>query len=112
MEPSNDIDEVLAIFSRWTHAIVGYRSCDAPFYVPVTDCVRTLRRRILSRPELSEAKMLFERSGRPLPSDPGQSFVPGIAVMARQPGDTISSVGLHDPNPQGGVDRAARRVAD
>jgi hypothetical protein len=102
VEPSNDIDEVLAIFSRWTHAIVGYRSCDAPFYVLVTDCVRTLRERILSRPELSEARMLFERSGTPLPSDPGQGFVPGIAVMTRQPGDTISSVGLHDPNPQAG----------
>ena len=64
VEPSNDIDEVLAIFSRWTHAIVGYRSCDAPFYVLVTDCVRTLRERILSRPELSEAKMLFNAVAR------------------------------------------------
>jgi hypothetical protein len=102
VEPSNNIDEVLAIFSRWTHALVGYCSCDAPFYVLVTDCVRTLRERILGGVELSEVKILFDRNGMPPPSDPGQTFVPGMAVFARLPGDRISSVGLRDPRPRAG----------
>jgi hypothetical protein len=42
-EPSNDIEAVLAMFSRRTEALVGYNSCDAPFYVLLTDCVRSFR---------------------------------------------------------------------
>ncbi len=93
-EPSNDIDTVLSLFSRWKTAFVGYNACLAPFYVLLTDCVRTLRQRVLCHPEV---KILFERPGASLPADPRQSFVPGMALFGRQPGDTISTVALIDP---------------
>jgi hypothetical protein len=37
-KPSNDIDTVLALFSRDKGAFVGYSVCDAPFYILLTDC--------------------------------------------------------------------------
>jgi hypothetical protein len=101
-EPSNDIDTVLGLFSADQGAFVGYNSAAAPFYVLVTDCIRTLRQRTPTCRELSEVKQLFERNGASLPPDPGQLFVPGMAVVPRRPGDTISTVALHDPNPTAG----------
>src|ERR1700751_4235802 len=67
-EPSNDIDTVLSLFSRWKTAFVGYNACAAPFYVVLTDCVRTLRQRVLSDPRLSEVKSLFDRPDASLPA--------------------------------------------
>jgi hypothetical protein len=101
-KPSNDIDTVLDLFSRDKGAYVGYSTCDAPFYLLLTDCVRSLRRLVPVHPRLSEVKELFARTGRPLPQDSGQIFIPGMAVIARQPGDTISTVGLFDPDPMSG----------
>jgi hypothetical protein len=88
---------VLSLFSRWETALVGYNACAAPFYVLLTDCVRTLRQRVPSHPGLTEVSNLFERPGASLPADPGQSFVPGMALFGREPGDTISTVALIDP---------------
>jgi hypothetical protein len=101
-EPSNDIDAVLALFEPDKGAVVGYNSTAAPFYVLVTDCIRTLRQWVLTWPELAEVKKLFERYGASLPADPGQRFVPGMAVVPRRPGDTVSTVALLDPSPMAG----------
>jgi hypothetical protein len=90
---------VLALFSRNKTALVGYSACDAPFYVLLTDCIRTLRQRVPSCPELADIKQLFGRSGGSLPPDLGQNFTPGMALFRRQPRDTISTVGSLDPNP-------------
>ena len=101
-KPSSDIDTVLALFSRDKGAYVGYSSCDAPFYLLLTDCVRSLRLLVQVHPKLSEVKALFTRIGRSLPPDPGQLFMHGMAVVARLPGDAISTVGLFDPDPMSG----------
>jgi hypothetical protein len=101
-KPSNDIDTVLGLFSRDKGAYVGYSTCDAPFYLLLTDCVRTLRRLVPVHPRLSEVKELFSRARKPLPPDPVQSFAHGMAVVGRQPGDTISTIGLFSPDPMSG----------
>jgi len=41
-KPSSDIDTVRALFSGDRGAYVGYSTCDAPFYLLLTDCVRSL----------------------------------------------------------------------
>ena len=92
-EPSGDIDTVLDLFSGDKGAYVGYSTCEAPFYLLLTDCVRTLRRLVPVHPRLSDVRELFARVGRPLPPDSRQSFVHGMAIVGRQPGDTISTVG-------------------
>jgi hypothetical protein len=101
-KPSNDIDTVLSLFSNDKTAFVGYSTCDAPFYLLLTDCVRTLRKLVPVHPRLSDVRKLFARTGGLLPSDPGQSFISGMAICGRQPGDTISTVGLLDPDPMAG----------
>src|SRR5215472_8757270 len=95
-------DTVLDLFSRDKGAYVGYSSCEASFYLLLTDCVATLRRLLRVHPRLSEARELFARANKPLPEDPGQSFIHGMGVIARQPGDTISTVGLFDFDPTSG----------
>jgi hypothetical protein len=101
-ERSNDIDEVLAMFSRWTNALVGYSICDAPFYVLLTDCIRTLREQVAAHPGLFDVRRLFARNGGSLPPDPGRTFASGMALFARHPGDVISTVLLLDPEPGAG----------
>jgi hypothetical protein len=101
-KPSNDIDTVLDLFSSDKGAYVGYSSCDAPFYLLVTDCIRSMRRLVTTHPRVSELKNLFARTDKPLPPDPGLAFTPGMAIFKRQPADTISTVGLIDPHPMRG----------
>ena len=101
-KPSRDIDTVQALFSADKGAYVGYSSCDAPFYLLQTDCISTLRQLVALHPRLSELRQLLARQGASLPPDPGHPFKHGIAFITRQAGDTISTVGLIDPNPQGG----------
>jgi hypothetical protein len=98
-EPSNDIDAVLTMFSRSTNAFVGYSSCDAPIYVLLTDCVKTLREQVVAHPALFDIRRLFARHGGALPPDPGEAFVPGVALFPRHPGDMISTVMAMDPSP-------------
>jgi hypothetical protein len=101
-KPSNDIDTVLKRFSPAKGAFVGYNACTAPFYVLLTDCLRSLRRLVPVHPELSEVKFLFERSTTSLPTDPGLNFKHWMGVIPRHPGDKISTIALLDPNPTGG----------
>jgi hypothetical protein len=101
-KPSNDIDTVLELFSADQGAFIGHNVCAAPFYLLLTDCVRALRRLVLTHPALSEVKLLFERPGASLSPDPGHSFKHGVALAHRQPGDTISTVAMLDPNQTGG----------
>jgi hypothetical protein len=97
-KPSNDIDRVVAMFSRWPTALVGYNSCDVPFYVLLTNCVRSLRNQVFAHPGLFDVRRLFARSGGSLPPDPGADFIHGMTLFARQPGDTVSTVLLFDPS--------------
>jgi hypothetical protein len=90
------------MFSRSGEALVGYSSCQAPFYVLLTDCVRTLREQVAAHPGLFDVRRLFARNGGSLPPAPGSSFVPGMALIAREPGDMISTVLVMDPNPDVG----------
>jgi hypothetical protein len=101
-KPTNDIDAVLAMFSRSGQALVGYSSCQAPFYVLLTDCVRTLREQVAEHPGLFDVRRLFARNGGSLPLEPGNSFGPGMALMARELGDMISTVLVMDPKPDVG----------
>jgi hypothetical protein len=72
-KPCNDIDTVLHLFSRDRGAYVGYSSCAAPFYVLLTDCIRSLRRLAPTHPMLAEVKELFTRTSSPLPPDRGKA---------------------------------------
>jgi len=101
-EPSNIIDSVERTFSRWKTAFVGYSTCEAPFYMLFTDCIRTLRERVETFPELREIKELVRRIGAALPPDPGRPFSHGMVLIARQPGDSIATISLGDPNPNAG----------
>jgi hypothetical protein len=101
-KPSNDIDTVQALFSVDERAYVGYSTWDAPFYLLLTDCVRSLRQLVHGHPRLSEVRELFARSNRSLPPDPGLPFTSEMAIFGRQAGDTISTVALLDPHPAGG----------
>jgi hypothetical protein len=74
-KPSNDIDTVLDLFSRDKGAYVGYSTCEAPFYLLLTDCVRSMRHLVPADRRLSGVKKLFARSNKPLPPDPGENFV-------------------------------------
>jgi hypothetical protein len=113
-KPSDDIGTVLTMFSRWPSAFVGYNSCDAPFYVLLTDCIRSLRKQVFSHPGLFDVRRLFARTGGSLPPDPGSDFTPGMALFARYPGDAISTVLVLDPSRDAGslMLHAGWRVAD
>lgn len=102
VEPSNDIDAVADTFAKWKTAYVGYSPCDIPFYMLLTDCVRTMRAQIPIRPQLQDAKRLLERTGVELPSGPFPDFQHGIVLIPREPGDTVSTVFLSNPNPDQG----------
>jgi hypothetical protein len=100
--PSNDIDEVAECFSRFKTAYVGYSPCDIPFYMLVTDCVQTMRPQIAGHPQLQAVKRVLERTGAELPQGPFPSFQHGIALIAREPGDAVSTFLLNNPNPHQG----------
>lgn len=100
--PSIRIDEVAANFSRFKTAFVGYSPCDIPFYMLLTDCVRTMRSMIESRSELQDVKRLLERSQTKLPQGPLPDFQHGIILIAREPGDAVRTVFLNNPNPSKG----------
>jgi hypothetical protein len=101
-KPTNDIDAVQALFATDKGAYVGYSSCEAPFYLLVTDCISTLRQLVTAHPALSEVRHLLARHATSLPPDPGQPFQHGMAFFRREAGDAISTIGLMDPDPMGG----------
>jgi hypothetical protein len=96
--PSNDIDVVARNFARWKTAYVCYSPCDIPFYMLLTDCVRTAPAQITAHPHLREAKQLLERAGMELPKGPFPAFKHGIVLIPREPGDTISTAFLRNPS--------------
>ena len=112
-EPSNDIDTVHKMFAGDNEAIIGYSTCDAPFYLVLTDCLTTLRQLLPNHPMLAELRQLLARRGSSLPSGNGQLSIPGMMILDRQVGDTISTVFL-DPQPMGGTINlyAGWRVSD
>jgi hypothetical protein len=92
-KPSRDIDAVIALFSRDKTAFVGYDVCNAPFYLFMTDCTRTLLQRVPRDTAMFELKVLFERGdGAAWPPDHGRNFQPFMGLFPRRPGDTISTV--------------------
>lgn len=101
-EPDNGIDNVARTFAKWKSAYVGYSPCDIPFYMLLTDCVRTMRTQIADRPELRELKDLVTRTGLALPSDPFPAFKHGIILIPRESGDSVSTIFLNNPNPNEG----------
>jgi hypothetical protein len=101
-KPSNDIASVQELFAADKGACVGYNTCDAPFYLPVTDCIRTLRQLVPVHPKLAELRKLFARGSIDLPPDPGKPFEHGMAIFNRGAGDAISTILLGDPDPSGG----------
>ena len=99
---SNDIDVVQDLFSAEKGAYVGYNTCDAPFYVLLTDCVNTLRQLVPVHPSLAELRQQLTRRGASLPQGHRQPFTQGMGLVDRQVGDAISTVLLSDPHPMGG----------
>ncbi|MFH1555500.1 MAG: hypothetical protein ABII76_11620 [Pseudomonadota bacterium] len=100
-EPTNDLDSVAATFSKWKSAYVGYSPCDIPFYMLLTDCVRTMLGQIETQPALHQAKALLKRSVVSTPSG-ARAFQHGLMVIAREPGETISTAFLNNPDPSMG----------
>jgi len=99
---SNNIDEVVATFSRWKSAYVGYSPCDAPFYMLVTDCVKTMPPQIASRPQLWPLRDALHRMGATLPQTNSRGFQHGLALIPREPADTLSTIFIGNPNPHEG----------
>jgi hypothetical protein len=99
--PSNDIDEVVARFSKFKSALVGYSACDLPFYMLLTDCLVTLAERVPFHPLLAGVKQLIDRAGGfSQPYTP--PFQHGLLLFARMPGDRFEAIMLHDRNPSKG----------
>lgn len=101
-KPSRAIDAVKDLFAADKGAYVGYNTCDAPFYLLLTDCVRTLRQLVLVHPMLAELRVLFARSEGSLPPDPAHHFAHGMVIFNHGAGDAISTVLFGDPDPAGG----------
>ena len=110
-KPSNDMNAVLTLFRRDQTAFVSYNVCAAPFYVLLTDCVRSLRQRVANDPRLSEVERLFARTGGSLLSDPEKKFMSKIVLFSRRPGDAIFDCRAAPSEAGGRLDHAARRVA-
>lgn len=101
-EPSNNIDRVADMFSRLKTAYVGYSPCETPFYMIITDCIKTMFAQLDTRPELHEAKRAFVKSGGVQPTIPIRPFQHGIVLIPREVTDTASTVSLWNPNPNQG----------
>jgi hypothetical protein len=99
---SRNIGDVAAAFSKKKTALVGYPSQSVEFYVLASDCLRTLRRLVMSDPVFSDIKHLIERSGGKLPPDPGVDFRHFSVLIGRQKGDRIATMNYLDPRPSGG----------
>lgn len=101
-EPSNDIGVVAKNFAKWKSAYVGYSPCDIPFYMLMTDCMRTMCSLVPTHEKLNQVRDLLARSGVTLPTGPFPSFKHGMLLLPREPGDTISTVHLNNPSPTEG----------
>ena len=79
-----------ACFSRRETELVAYCVCELPFYVLLTDCLRALVQQIRHHPNLSGLRRLLGHTNGSPPAGRG----PGIGLIAREAGDTISYVEL------------------
>ncbi|MEA3539014.1 MAG: hypothetical protein U9R73_07790 [Pseudomonadota bacterium] len=100
--PSVDLEVVAATFGRLKTALVGYEAHKAEFYVLSTDCVDTLRFKILTDAKFAEIKALLDRSGAILPARNGQRFRHFTALFSRWPDDKFSTMLLVDDHPDRG----------
>jgi hypothetical protein len=87
---SDDIDIVAKNFAEYPAASIGYSSCAAPFYILLTNCLRTLRKAIVSDNRLQEARQLVKRNGLRWPTGTIASFQHAMFVFPREAGDRIS----------------------
>ena len=101
-ELSDDIDMVAKQFAKFKTAFVGYSTCAAPFYVLLTDCIRTLRQRVSSDGRFRDVRHLIERSGMRWPPDNSARFQHAGLLFVREVDDKIPSIGLLDPSPYQG----------
>jgi hypothetical protein len=92
---SDDIDVVAKNFSQYPAASIGYSSCAAPFYLLLTNCLRTLRKTIVSDDRLQEARQLVERTGHRWPTGSIAPFQHAMFVFPRKAGDRISMALVH-----------------
>lgn len=100
---STNLDQVTADFEATDADLVGYSTCEAPFYVLFTDCHDTVARLIASEPKLERIRVLFERDSLPLPQDHGRPFVHACWIFRRQPGDRIGGLQYFDPRDDRGA---------
>lgn len=101
-EPSKDLDTVAKNFGKWKTAYVGYSPCDIPFYMVITDCIRTTYEKVMHHPRLGQLRTIFERLNLTLPSGTHRPFEHALMLIPREPGDTFSTIMLDDPNPDRG----------
>lgn len=97
-EPSNDIDKVAEAFARFKTAYVGYSPCDVPFYIVVTDCVKSMPSQIESREQLAPLREVLQGYGELVLEKGLREFQHGIVLVPRSSGETISTVFLSNPN--------------
>jgi hypothetical protein len=101
-KPSNDIDTVLHLFGGLENALVGYSVCAAPFYVLLTDCVRTLHEWVPVEPALAQVKGLFAREGQTVSAESAVPFTPVMGLFRRRQGDKIRTASLIDNSANAG----------
>lgn len=101
-ETSNKIDVVKKNFLKCKTAYVGYSPCTAPFYILVTDCIKTFQERLNSHPYLEPVRELIHRNDAELLQSVDVSFRHGTLVFPREPGDRFETAVLMDTNPHYG----------
>lgn len=94
---SVDLGQVAADFDAIDADLVGYSTCEAPFYVLFTDCHDTVARLLRSEVKLDRIRTLFERDDLPLPEDRGTPFVHACWIFRRQRGDRVGGFMYMDP---------------
>lgn len=95
---TTNLEQTKSNFDRWKTAYVGYSPCDTPFYILLTDCVKTLKTQLKTQSALAEVNDFCNRCEVEMPCGPLPSFRHGMVLLARQPGDTMSTVFLNNPN--------------
>jgi len=94
---SANLDQVAANFEATDADLVGYSTCEAPFYVLFTDCHDTVARMLRSEAKLDRIRTLFERDYLPLPEDRGTPFAHACWIFRRQTGDRVGGFMYMDP---------------
>lgn len=101
-EPSTDLARVAASFAGLKTALVGYNSCEAPFYCLVTDSLHDLKSKLVTEPALRPVAALFGRVGGSLPGGTGHPFEHVVALFGRKAGDRFETLFVEGRGPLGG----------